>query len=79
MTGAGSAREILHATAVAWRGRAVLILGRSGSGKSALALQLMALGCTLVADDGVELAVQEGALVARPPEKIRGMIEARGK
>jgi HPr kinase/phosphorylase len=38
---------ILHASCVALNGRAVLITGKSGSGKSALALQLMAYGAML--------------------------------
>ncbi|MCV2864016.1 HPr kinase/phosphorylase [Albidovulum sediminicola] len=56
----------------------MLILGPSGSGKSALALQLMALGCTLVADDGVRVEARGGQALASAPEAIRGMIEARG-
>ena len=41
----------VHGTTVARAGRAVLILGASGTGKSALALQMIALGARLVADD----------------------------
>ncbi|EYD74534.1 HPr kinase/phosphorylase [Rubellimicrobium mesophilum DSM 19309] len=56
----------------------MLIRGASGTGKSALGLELMALGLDLVADDRTEL-VREGArVVARCPAAIRGLIEARG-
>jgi HPr kinase/phosphorylase len=69
---------LLHASCVAMAGRGLLILGPSGAGKSALALQLMALGARLVADDQTELALRDGALIARAPVPIRGLIEARG-
>lgn len=69
----------IHATAVALGpGRGVLILGPSGSGKSSLALRLMALGAQLVADDRVELSVKGAGLLARAPEVLRDRIEARG-
>lgn len=68
----------LHASCVALAGRGVLIIGASGSGKSGLALQLMALGAQLVSDDGTVLRVQDGVPVASAPDSIRGMIEARG-
>ncbi|GAA0299527.1 HPr kinase/phosphorylase [Rhodovulum strictum] len=68
---------ILHASCVAAGGGAVLILGRSGAGKSALALQLMALGARLVADDRTILTATPDALIATAPEPIRGLIEAR--
>lgn len=69
----------LHASCVALNGRAVLILGASGSGKSGLALQLMALGATLVADDCTVLAPDpdSGGLIASAPAAIGGRIEAR--
>ena len=69
---------VLHATAVAHRGRAILITGRSGSGKSALALALMARGCGLIADDRTVLTESGGCLIAACPPAIRGLIEARG-
>ena len=68
----------VHATCVAVAKRGVLIMGPSGSGKSALGLALMALGAILVADDRTLLANKAGALVARSPAPIRGLIEARG-
>ena len=43
--------ETLHASTVALDGRAVLISGPSGSGKSDLALRLLDRGFTLVSDD----------------------------
>ena len=69
---------VLHATCVAVDGRAVLILGPSGSGKSGLALQLMAWGAVLVADDRTEVLRRDGLLVARCPPELSGRIEARG-
>jgi serine kinase of HPr protein (carbohydrate metabolism regulator) len=69
--------ETVHASCVAAGGRAVLILGASGAGKSALALELMALGARLVADDRTILSLEDEGLVARAPEPIRGRIEAR--
>ncbi len=70
--------EILHASCVAFRGRAAVITGVSGAGKSGLALKLLALGCDLVADDRTELSKSEGMLFASCPPAIRGKIEARG-
>lgn len=71
-------RLILHATCVAVDGRGLLILGPSGSGKSSLALQLIAFGAQLVADDRTELTRQGDGLIATCPDAIRGRIEARG-
>ena len=73
-----SAPVILHATCVSWGGRAALIVGASGTGKSALALTLMAHGCCLVADDRVRLEARDRAIYAACPDAIQGLIEARG-
>lgn len=69
---------IMHATTVAADGRGVVILGPSGAGKSGLALQLMALGAALVADDQTILHRRGNTLIASCPPQIRGRIEARG-
>ncbi|MHA6346654.1 HPr kinase/phosphorylase [Roseivivax sp. CAU 1761] len=69
---------VLHGTAVAWESRALLIRGASGRGKSALALQLMAWGAGLVADDRVCLAARADGVELSAPAPIRGLIEARG-
>lgn len=70
--------EIVHASCVAWDGRGLLIRGASGCGKSALALQMMALGAELVADDRTCLRADGGQVLAACPPAIRGLIEARG-
>ncbi len=67
----------LHASCVALAGRGLLILGPSGAGKSALALELMAFGCALVADDRVDLRREGDRLVASAPPALSGLIEAR--
>ncbi len=69
--------EILHASAVSVRGRGLLILGRSGSGKSALALDLMSRGATLISDDRTVLTLTGGEILLSAPDQLRGMIEAR--
>jgi hypothetical protein len=60
------------------RDAGVLLLGKSGAGKSDLALRLIALGATLVADDRTELTVWRRRLYARPPARLAGLIEVRG-
>ncbi len=71
-------RQTLHASCVAVDGRGVLIIGPSGAGKSALALRLISLGAMLVADDQTAITAENGALIARCPAALAGLIEARG-
>lgn len=68
----------IHATCVAIGGRAVLITGPSGSGKSDLALRLIDRGATLVSDDYTVLTRIGDALHATPPATIAGRMEVRG-
>jgi serine kinase of HPr protein (carbohydrate metabolism regulator) len=68
----------IHATAVSIGGKAVLLTGASGAGKSDLALRLIDRGAVLVADDQVELTVRDACLLASPPTTIAGRIEVRG-
>lgn len=69
---------LVHATTVAIGGKAVVIRGPSGSGKSDLALRLIDGGALLVADDQTDLAVQGDRLLASPPPILAGLIEVRG-
>lgn len=70
--------ETLHATAVAIGGAAVLIEGRSGAGKSDLALQLIDRGAVLIADDRALVVRDGGRLMAKAPVTMAGRIEVRG-
>ncbi|MEM9393718.1 MAG: HPr kinase/phosphatase C-terminal domain-containing protein [Pseudomonadota bacterium] len=70
--------RLLHATAVACDGNAVLLTGPSGSGKSSIALQLLALGADLISDDQTALSRSGDALLATPAPNISGRIEAYG-
>lgn len=65
------------ATAIAIDGRALLIEGIPGSGKSSLALVLIDRGAVLIGDDGVTLDQREGRLLASPPPNIAGLLEVR--
>ena len=80
MSGAGDPSEeiVVAASCVAVEGRAALILGASGRGKSTLALTLMAMGATLVSDDGVVLRRAPDGLTASAPPALAGLVEARG-
>jgi serine kinase of HPr protein (carbohydrate metabolism regulator) len=75
----------IHATALAIGEAGLLIRGRSGSGKSRLALDLLAeasrrgLFVRLVGDDRVAIAAHGGRLVARGHPAIPGQIENRGE
>lgn len=81
-----AAVTLLHGTAIAVGGRAALIRGPSGSGKSDLALRCLTLGVSalladcaaLVADDQVRAERRGDTLVVSAPAAIRGLIEVRG-
>jgi len=68
---------LLHASSVAFNSEAVLLIGKSGLGKSDLALQLIELGANLISDDQTLLKNESGQLVASPPDNIKGLIEVR--
>ena len=70
--------ETLHASCVAKDGRAILISGRSGAGKSDLALRLIDRGAKLVSDDYTIVRRVNGRLLAKAPMNIEGKIEVRG-
>ncbi len=82
------AEPTIHATCVRTGGAGVLLTGPSGSGKSALALELIdgpghgtggpLLETVLVADDRVLLERREETLLASPPRELAGRLEVRG-
>jgi len=74
----------LHASAVAVGEHALLITGAAGAGKTTLALEMIALGAELIADDRVRAESDptppEGAgqvWISAPPN-IAGLVEMRG-
>ncbi|MGI9169012.1 MAG: HPr kinase/phosphorylase, partial [Caulobacteraceae bacterium] len=67
---------IARRLAGAWRG--VLIEGRSGSGKSDLALRALDAGFRLVADDRTVVFVSRARFFVPAAPALRGLIEARG-
>ncbi len=70
--------ETLHASTVALDGRAVMISGPSGSGKSDLALRLLDRGFVLVSDDQTIVRRVGDRLIASAPPNIAGKLEIRG-
>jgi serine kinase of HPr protein (carbohydrate metabolism regulator) len=69
---------LVHGTAVAIDGLAVLLRGPSGAGKSDLALRLIDSGARLVADDQAELRRAGERVMVTAPAAIAGLIEVRG-
>lgn len=70
--------QLVHASAVAIDGGAVLIRGPSGAGKSDLALRLIDAGAQLVADDQALLRRAGDRVWVTAPAAIKGLIEVRG-
>lgn len=68
---------ITHATAVAIAGAGVMICGKSGSGKSDLALRLIDRGAILISDDYVDIRRSNGNLLLNPPANLAGKLEVR--
>ena len=77
--GKADATRVYQVRAVAIDGRALLIEGEPGVGKSSLALALIERGAILIGDDGVTLSREaaglEPTLIARPPPNIEGLID----
>ncbi len=84
--GGRAVADLVHASAFEVGGRAALIRGPSGSGKSDLVLRCLAVSTppfassppVLVADDQVIVEPRDGRLMARCPAPIAGLLEVRG-
>ena len=69
----------LHATCIAIKQNGILLLGKSGAGKSDLALRLIEnKNAILVADDRVDIKKIDNKIFALPPHTIKGLLELRG-
>jgi len=68
----------MHATCVDVNGSGVLIVGHSGSGKSSLAINLLALGSKLVADDQCALVKKNKKFRVFKPASLPKSVEIRG-
>lgn len=68
---------LTHASSVDVLGKAVLIIGKSGTGKSSLALALMGLGADLIGDDQVEIKLINNVIYIQALNQLAGIIEAR--
>ena len=69
---------LVHGTAIAVEGRAILLTGPSLSGKSDLALRAIASGAALIADDLVELLLVQGVLNATRLAAASPLLAIRG-
>jgi len=74
-----AATTSIHGTLVDVYGLGVLFTGRSGIGKSEIALDLIERGHRLIADDVVNLTKKaEGILMGSSPEMLKHFMEIRG-
>lgn len=74
-----SERQSVHGTLLDISGVGVLIRGKSGLGKSEIALELVRRGHQLVADDRVDIYQRElGIVVGEAPELLKKYLEIRG-
>jgi HPr kinase/phosphorylase len=72
-------RISLHGTLVDISGVGVLIRGKSGLGKSEVALELVRRGHQLVADDRVDIYQRElGIIIGEAPDILKKYLEIRG-
>ena len=71
--------HFLHATLISWQGNGILLQGKSGSGKSDLALRLIEnKNAVLVADDIVYLKTENDKVVGYAAANLSGLLEIRG-
>ena len=68
----------IHATFISFKDKGILFIGKSGAGKSDLALRMiMDYGAILVADDRVNVENIDGKLYGSAPKEIAGKMEIR--
>lgn len=70
--------KIIHASSVDINGKGVVILGKSGTGKSNLAIKLISMGAKLISDDQTHFRLKENKIIISKPETTPNFIEARG-
>ena len=70
--------KIIHASSIDINGKGVVILGKSGTGKSNLAIKLISMGAKLISDDQSLLKLTENKIIISKPETTPNFIEARG-
>lgn len=72
-------RTTMHGVLMDINGVGILITGKSGIGKSEVALELIRRGYILVADDTVEIyQAEKGVLLGEAPEVLKKYLEIRG-
>lgn len=79
MNNQNSETSNIYATCVSIKKAGILLLGKSGSGKSDLALRLIEnKEAVLVADDRTDIYLKEGIIYAYAPQNLKGLLEVRG-
>ena len=73
-----AATDTLHGVMMNIYGRGVMITGKSGIGKSELALDLINRGHMLVADDCIEVTRVHTSIICQAPKLLKRMLEIRG-
>lgn len=69
----------VHGSSLVYEGKGILILGKSGSGKSSLCLKLIkSEGAILISDDRTEMRVAGERIFMHSPSEIAGLLEVRG-
>jgi len=71
-------RTVMHGSLVSVHGIGLLFTGRSGIGKSEIALDLVERGHQLVADDVVNVVRRNNIIIGSPSEIARDHLEVRG-
>lgn len=70
--------ERLHATMLTVFGEGIAIIGKSGIGKSELALELINKNHLFIGDDAIDVISFAGQVLAKAPSMSRDFIEVRG-
>lgn len=70
--------DLIHGVMMSIYGRGIMITGKSGIGKSELALDLINRGHMLVADDCIDVVRVHTSLICRAPKLLQRMLEIRG-